>query len=481
MPSLGAPAKIRRDSADTADALQERSKAETLKTQTTGIRVVTPALAGLSGESPGAPPLSWWARKSWLALVDQALFTGTNLLVSTVLARWLEPEYYGAFAVAFAVMLLFAAFYSAVLIEPMLVFGAGRYDGKFGPYLGILIRIHLWLASAIAALCLGVALIAFAMRSEALAPAFAAMALAAPFILLSWLSREACYVRAQLGLTVVAGLIRSAVVVAGLGGLYWAHLVSPASAFGLIGLGEAVGGVLVLKRLRPKWKSPGHFVNMATVLADHWAFGAWNTVATALWWFSGQVLFLLVPPFLGLESVAVLAALMNLLRPLNPLMRVFNSLFLTLAARLLAKAPSCAELRRFAFLMLLVAVGGTLCYGLGLSLISRPILHHLYKGRYDAYHGLVALLALVYAASAVQQVFGIILKASGKLRSLAFAWSASPFVTAAAAIPALLSGSLAGVLLAMLCGNLVGACLSWRACKGSLDAFIERRLAGARL
>ena len=42
-----------------------------------------------------------WGAHISFSLVDQALFSGANFLLNILLARWLLPEAYGAFAVAF--------------------------------------------------------------------------------------------------------------------------------------------------------------------------------------------------------------------------------------------------------------------------------------------------------------------------------------------------------------------------------------------
>jgi hypothetical protein len=41
-----------------------------------------------------------WFKKGSLAVLDQGLFSGANFIVNILLARWLAPEEYGAFAVA---------------------------------------------------------------------------------------------------------------------------------------------------------------------------------------------------------------------------------------------------------------------------------------------------------------------------------------------------------------------------------------------
>jgi hypothetical protein len=53
--------------------------------------------------SPGVevPIGRWmlWAKKAGLAVLDQGLFTGSHFIINVLLARWLEPAQYGAFAV----------------------------------------------------------------------------------------------------------------------------------------------------------------------------------------------------------------------------------------------------------------------------------------------------------------------------------------------------------------------------------------------
>src|SRR5262245_13042655 len=106
--------------------------------------------------------LGWlsWIKKGCFAVLDQGLFAGVNFLVNLLLARWLEPAQYGAFAAAYTVFFLLAALYTAVLTEPMLVFGAGKYAEKFQKYLGILIMGH-WGITGVIALILALAALVF--------------------------------------------------------------------------------------------------------------------------------------------------------------------------------------------------------------------------------------------------------------------------------------------------------------------------------
>src|SRR6266511_2204184 len=123
-----------------------------------------------------------WARKSGFAVLDQALFAGANFLVNILLARWLEPTQYGAFAVAYAVFLLLSTVHTAVLTEPMLVFGAGKYAKRFPQYIGVLIYGHWWVTGIISLLLAMAAFVLWQLGHADLAPAMVGLTLASPLI-----------------------------------------------------------------------------------------------------------------------------------------------------------------------------------------------------------------------------------------------------------------------------------------------------------
>jgi hypothetical protein len=64
-----------------------------------------------------------WLSKGLWAVTDQGLFALTNFGASILLARWLPQREFGAYAVAFSVLLLMGVVHTALLTEPMLVFG----------------------------------------------------------------------------------------------------------------------------------------------------------------------------------------------------------------------------------------------------------------------------------------------------------------------------------------------------------------------
>src|SRR5436305_9896544 len=83
-----------------------------------------------------------WAHRGGLSILHQGLFAGANFVLNILLARWLAPAEYGAFSLAYSVFLLFAVVHTALFIEPLMVFGSGKYQRMFSNYVSVLLRAH---------------------------------------------------------------------------------------------------------------------------------------------------------------------------------------------------------------------------------------------------------------------------------------------------------------------------------------------------
>lgn len=101
---------------------------------------------------------------SFLAVIDQALFSGANFLVNILLAVYLTNTEYGYFAVAFAVSMTVFVIHNAFVIEPLLVFGAGRYKNRKEGLVHLLSQFHV---SGMIFLALLLVLAAFLLRLQA--------------------------------------------------------------------------------------------------------------------------------------------------------------------------------------------------------------------------------------------------------------------------------------------------------------------------
>jgi O-antigen/teichoic acid export membrane protein len=376
-----------------------------------------------------------WAKKASLAVLDQALFSGANFLVNILLARWLPPEEYGAFAVALSIYYLLLGFHTAVITEPMMVFGAGKYRERFRKYFGMVLWGH-WVIGTLVALGLSVAAWVFLqLRSPLMAQALFGLAIAAPFWLLLWLTRQGCYAQLRPNDAVVGSGFNILAVVAGLLLLWRVGVISSLTGFVLLGATGGLASLVLLRELRPQMARYVGNPTPSILLADHWGYGRWSILGFLLYWASGQILMLLIPIFLGLMAGAAVAATWTLYRPISQFMQALNSLVLPAFSRLALKPDGQKHLRRKVIGVAGLFAGAAFLYALTVSIFAKPILHFLYAGKYDEHWMLIVLFGIAFVFSVMTGIFVSALKAVGRVKESTKVWLVSTFATATLAIP----------------------------------------------
>ena len=344
--------------------------------------------------------LGAWARGSFWSVLDQALFAGANFLVNVLLARWLSPEAYGAFAVAFMLFLLAGTVHGGLFVEPMLVFGAGRFHNRTPAYLRVLLRGHLayaFVTGVIFALAgLGTWLAGQAMSAE-----FLALSVASGFILVLWLLRRACYLLDKPSWAAGAGALYLVLLIAGAFGLLEAGWLSGPSALGLMAVGSVAASLVLAARLgvfAPEARTDEALA--ADVRATHAEYGRWSAPTGVLEWVSSALPLLLLPLFIGLEGSGALRALYNLAMPA---LQAFSALSV-MALPLFVRARAEGHVRRSVTLVGGGIFGLGVGYGLTLLLVGRPVVAWLYTGKYPLSTPELLLLAAIPILSSASGV-----------------------------------------------------------------------------
>lgn len=367
-------------------------------------------------------------------MVDQALFAGANFLVGVLLARWLEPAAYGAFSTVYAVFLLLGTLHTALWIEPMLVYGSGRLRNRFAAYQRVLIRYH-WGFGALSAngfLLLGGGFLIVGQRELGLS--FLGLAVAAPLVLFLWLVRRGAYVILEPRLAAFGGGLYLLFYLGGAYGLLRLDLLNEASALALMGLSAFFAGVWVRFSFRRHLAGSDEPVDPAEVRSLHWSYGRWALLASILSWVPMNLYFVVLPTSHGLEAVASLKALMNLVLPILQLNAALAGLLLPAMVRwrrerhqLVRKAISAS----FAFFLLASLY---LCF---LMSFGDEVVRLMYAGRYVFPKNLLLYVGVMPYAFALISSFGSLLRALEKPNVVAVAWGTSaalavalmPFVT----------------------------------------------------
>ncbi len=348
-----------------------------------------------------------WLRKGSTTVLDQGLFAGSNFVLNVLLARWMLPEEYGAFAVAYGLFLLLGLLQSGFFNEPMLVFGSGRYLARLPQYLGVLLRGHVGfsLLGGVALGLGGAGCLLFG--AEKLGVDLLALALAQPFILLLWLAREACYVRLKPQWSATGGLIYALLVLAGCFVLYQSAQLTAASALGLMALASLVAAAWLLFRLGVSPLARHEPALLREVAREHWIYGRWAASTGVLKWLPGNLPFLLLPIWVGLEGSGALKALLNLIMPMAHINGALTLLLLPTFVRARDGGRLGAHILTASGLLVL----GTGLYWLALGVGGELLIGWLYDGQYTQYATLLWLIGALPVMASVVNVLGAGLRA----------------------------------------------------------------------
>lgn len=401
---------------------------------------------------------SRWLGKGFWAIVDRGLFATSNFVLTVLLARWLTPQDYGAFIVAYTVLWLLGTVHNGLLAEPMLVFGSGRYKDSFSEYLGVLLYGHVGL-TALGSFLLLLAALSFKLASlDTLFSVFLGLAFASPLILYQWLMRQACYVQFKPRLAAWGGTLYMFLMLCGAYVLYRYYLLSGAAVFGLMGFASLAASLWLVFRLRVSLPSPTANGFVREALTSHWGYGRWAAPTRALTWIPENIYYLALPLWGGLESTAALRAMMNLIVPATHLYDALSILLLPL----LVRTRGGAGFKQLTFLALALFALGAALFWLFLGLFHQPLVTLLYGGQYSEYSYLLWILGFLLLSFGILSVLGAALRALERPEKVFSAYALSAVVALTVGLGFLYIWGIVGAVAGFLISSIVAVgALAW--------------------
>jgi O-antigen/teichoic acid export membrane protein len=400
---------------------------------------------------------SSFARGAW-AVGDQGLFAGSNFLLTILLARWLAEAAYGAFAVALAVLFFLGSIHMALLGEPLLVFGAGRFAGRRRAYLGAVTAGHWLVSGVVAVLMLLAGGMAWAVGVVELGVALVGLGLSAPFVLLMWLGRRACYLVGRVHWAAGAGAVYLVLIVLGLGVLHARGAVTLVGAVVVIGVSSAVAGGMLALVLRLHQKEREGAGVWGEMVREHLRYGRWSASTNVMFFLSGHVFFVLAGLLAGLEATGLLRAMVNLVMPMN----LVSIALATLLVPALVRAESGEERRRRVGWSVALLCAGAVVYWVLLGVFHRPVFEVVYAGRYVPGAAAVWVLGALLVTMSLGDVLSAALRASERPDLVFRAFAASAVVAVGLGVPLIVWWGVMGAVVAMVGAGVMSAgVLGW--------------------
>jgi O-antigen/teichoic acid export membrane protein len=421
------------DSNTQAPVLSTVDPAEVLLNSTT----VDGEITNEQGQSRSAyGKLALWVNKGGLALLDQGLASGSNFILSILLARWLSPEFYGAYAIAFGIYVLLGLVYGALVLEPMTVFGGASYRHCLRAYCGSLLWVHLAIASVV---CLVVGCSAAVTHTlgwgGGLPGALLGIALASPFLLLLLFARRAFYLEMSPAQAATGSALYCGFMLSGLLILYRYTSLTPVKVFLLLGSAALLADILLVARLRSELPAGEPAPALKETWQRHWRYGRWALASCIATWTPTYIFYPLLSTFSGMRQSGELRALMNFFSPLDQTLCALSLVFLPYAARVHMEQGRKGLGILTRNLVILSVAGSAIYWGLIIK-FHQPVFRLLYSGKYAHVAYLLPVLALGSLFWSASYGPAIALRAMESPASVFAAYFATTLISLAAGIPA---------------------------------------------
>lgn len=353
-----------------------------------------------------------WGIAGGLSVLDQGVYSGSNFVFNLLLARWLSPDIYGAFSLAFAIFLFFTGFHNAMILEPMSVFGMAKYAENIHRYLSSQFVIHIVVTgiSAIFISSAGYFLLYFGLADTLLSQAILGAGFFLPLMLLMWLARRAFYILGEPKWAFILSCIYSICLLGAAFYLRSMKVENTIAWFGIMGV-SSLAGLIILFRLdvfnfildknsELGWKK---------LIAEQWVFGKWIVLAAFLNFVATQIQIFITAGILGLDAAGVFRALQNFMLPMMQVLSAISTLVLPSIAFAFGR-QNYAMMRSRSFAVSGILLFLSLLYITCLFFFSDLLAKFLYADKYNEYTWLIPVIGIMPLITAAEVGFSLVVR-----------------------------------------------------------------------
>ncbi|HVS40202.1 MAG TPA: hypothetical protein VMS17_31885 [Gemmataceae bacterium] len=411
-----------------------------------------------------------------LALIDQAVVSGTSFLTTMLIGRWCGADELGSYALGASLLVAWACVQESLVALPYTIYRHRAAGGSAAECAGSALIHHAMLSAVAVVVLAALAAILSCFRvMPGLAPVAWALTIAIPFSLLREFGRRFAFAHLRMGQALVLDVAVAAVQVAGLLWLGSHSALSAVTAVAAIGSACALTGAAWLFLARgtlairnaPVWRS----------MRQSWVLGKWFFASQVTLTVQGYFIYWLLAGVSDLAATGVYAACMQVALFSNPfIIGLANALAPRAAQAYVSGGAPALRSVVLQTTVLLTAVMVVFC--LVVLFGGEAVMALLYRGQFGGHGATVTVLALAMLAAALGMPASnglaaverpdLIFKAG--LVAVALIVVLIPFLVAAWGVP--------GAAYGFLAGNVVASAGRWAAFV-AVDRRIRNKMSNA--
>lgn len=396
------------------------------------------------------------ARQGGWAILDQGLSSGTNFAAGFLVARWLGPTEFGAFALAFSVWIVMVSLSKAMFVQPFVVAAAPmdedgwRAEAKHAA--GAVVALSIVASSVIAVAG------AIAGLGTATGRSLLVLAVSLPALLLQDLWRDAAFSRRRARTAAANDAAFALAQAASIAVLALSGRLTAASSMAAWGIGALVGALVGLRQLgaRPS-------LSRATLA---WArnasrLGGWLSLSSGIYLAGNQVTFFAIAALAGRAALGGVQAMFNLIAgPARMLTYAAEAVALPAIARL--RHQRGAHAARTMSIRYSVAFAGAVgVYGVVVIAGGRALVRIALGASYLPYVSLIVPIAVSLTAIAFASGASLGLRSAGVGKAVARSQAIGTGVKIAAIVVLVPTVGIGGALWASAIESILQAGVLW--------------------
>ena len=349
--------------------------------------------------------LKSWGIQGGLSVLDQAVFSGANFILTILLARWVSPSEYGVFAVAFSIYLFAYQIHNALIIEPLSVLGPATMDHRLPDFLRDQIKVHFLFSifAGLAIIVIGRLIFSF---NQELGRVLFLLGVVLAFILLPLLIRRGFYLFRKPQLSLLGSITYALFLIGGIWFTQTSIRASVGLAFPLIGVAGLASGILLISRIPQQQSS---YISFYDILHSNWKYGKWLVYSSLLIALAAQVQTFIVGALLGLSDAGVFRALQNFVQPMILFFAAVSAYLLPSLSFDFGKG-NIVGLRRKGSYLLYLFIFISVCFEFLLLGYGHVLEEIVYGGKFSINVYLTPVWGLVPVAAGVTYVYYFLLQ-----------------------------------------------------------------------